>query len=192
MKTLLLFLKKMKKENSRTNYIVIALLVLVIGISIGYAALSTTLNINGSTTIGKSSWDVHFANVIETAGGVTATKAAAITAGQTTEVTYEVTLPTPGTFYEFTVDVVNAGSLDAKLSADATVEGVSAAQAVYTKYSVVWSDTGVAPKTGDVITAGQKKTAKVRVEYNKDVTAAQLPTTDQVLTLTASMNFIQA
>ena len=36
----------MKKENSRTNYIVIALLVLVIGISIGYAALSATLNIN--------------------------------------------------------------------------------------------------------------------------------------------------
>ena len=178
------------EKKGRGSFIAILVLVLVLGISIGYAALSTTLNINGSTTIGKSSWDVHFANVIETAGGVTATKAAAITA--TTEVTYEVTLPTPGTFYEFTVDVVNAGSLDAKLSADATVEGVSAAQAVYTKYSVVWSDTGVAPKTGDVIKAGQKKTAKVRVEYNKDVTAAQLPTTDQVLTLTASMNFIQA
>ena len=144
------------KKKGRGSFIAILVLVLVLGISIGYAALSTTLNINGSTTIGKSSWDVHFANVIETAGGVTATKAAAITAGQTTEVTYEVTLPTPGTFYEFTVDVVNAGSLDAKLSADATVEGVSAAQAVYTKYSVVWSDTGVAPKTGDVITAGQK------------------------------------
>ena len=182
----------MKKENSRTNYIVIALLVLVIGISIGYAALSATLNINGSSTIGKASWDVHFANIIETAGGVTATRPAAITAGQTTEVTYEVTLPTPGTFYEFTVDVVNAGSLDAKLSADAAVEGVSPAQAVYTKYSVVWSDTGVAPRTGDVIGAGERKTAKVRVEYNKDVTAAQLPTTNQVLTLTASMNFIQA
>ena len=178
-----------KKKNS--SFVVIALL-LIVTISIGYAALSTTLNINGTSTIKTQTWDVHFANVIETAGGVTATKAAAITAGQTTEVTYEVTLPTPGTFYEFTVDVVNAGSLDAKLSADATVEGVSDAQAVYTKYSVVWSDTGVAPKTGDVITAGQKKTAKVRVEYNKDVTAAQLPTTDQVLTLTASMNFIQA
>ena len=138
------------EKKGRGSFIAILVLVLVLGISIGYAALSTTLNINGSTTIGKSSWDVHFANVIETAGGVTATKAAAITAGQTTEVTYEVTLP------------------------------------------VVWSDTGVAPKTGDVITAGQKKTAKVRVEYNKDVTAAQLPTTDQVLTLTASMNFIQA
>lgn len=107
------------EKKGRGSFIAILVLVLVLGISIGYAALSTTLNINGSTTIGKSSWDVHFANVIETAGGVTATKAAAIT-------------------------------------------------------------------------AGQKKTAKVRVEYNKDVTAAQLPTTDQVLTLTASMNFIQA
>ena len=176
------------EKKGRGSFIAILVLVLVLGISIGYAALSTTLNINGSTTIGKSSWDVHFANVIESAGGVTATRPAAITAGQT----YEVTLPTPGTFYEFTVDVVNAGSLDAKLSADAAVEGVSPAQAVYTKYSVVWSDTGVAPRTGDVIGAGERKTAKVRVEYNKDVTAAQLPTTDQVLTLTASMNFIQA
>ena len=43
----------MKKENSRTNYIVIALLVLVIGISIGYAALSATLNINGSQQLEK-------------------------------------------------------------------------------------------------------------------------------------------
>ena len=181
------------EKKGRGSFIAILVLVLVLGISIGYAALSTTLNINGSTTIGKSSWDVHFANVkATTTTGATVTKAPTITEGKTTEVTYEVTLPTPGTFYEFTVDVVNAGSLDAKLSADATVEGVSAAQAVYTKYSVVWSDTGVAPKTGDVITAGQKKTAKVRVEYNKDVTAAQLPTTDQVLTLTASMNFIQA
>ena len=84
------------EKKGRGSFIAILVLVLVLGISIGYAALSTTLNINGSTTIGKSSWDVHFANVIETAGGVTATKAAAITAGQTTEVTYEVTLPTPG------------------------------------------------------------------------------------------------
>ena len=179
-----------KKKNS--SFVVIALL-LIVTISIGYAALSTTLNINGTSTIKTQTWDVHFANVkVTTNTGATVTKAPTITEGKTTEVTYEVTLPTPGTFYEFTVDVVNAGSLDAKLSADATVEGVSDAQAVYTKYSVVWSDTGVAPKTGDVITAGQKKTAKVRVEYNKDVTAAQLPTTDQVLTLTASMNFIQA
>ena len=49
-----------KKKNS--SFVVIALL-LIVTISIGYAALSTTLNINGTSTIKTQTWDVHFANV---------------------------------------------------------------------------------------------------------------------------------
>ena len=41
------------EKKGRGSFIAILVLVLVLGISIGYAALSTTLNINGSTTIGK-------------------------------------------------------------------------------------------------------------------------------------------
>ena len=177
----------MKKENSRTNYIVIALLVLVIGISIGYAALSTTLNING-----KASWDVHFANIIETAGGVTATKAATITSGNATEVTYDVTLTKPGDYYEFEVDVENTGTLPAKISTAPTLGGVSAAQDVYLNYTVKWKDSKADPATGDEIAAGDKKTAVVRIEYDKNVSSDQLPTTGETLALTFSMNFVQA
>ena len=43
----------------------------------------------------------------------TGDKAAVITPNDTTEVTYEVTLAKPGDFYEFTVDAVNAGTVDA-------------------------------------------------------------------------------
>lgn len=177
------------EKKGRGSFIAILVLVLVLGISIGYAALSTTLNINGSTTIGKSSWDVHFANVIETAGGVTATKAAAITAGQTTEVTYEVTLPTPGTFYEFTVDVVNAGSLDAKTSAIPTLGGNT--QPTIFNYTVTWSD-GSPITANTALAAGDKKTVKVRIEYKKDITAAQLPSADTALSLTCSIPYVQA
>ena len=193
----------MKKENSRTNYIVIALLVLVIGISIGYAALSATLNIYGSSTIGKASWDVHFANIIETAGGVTATKAATkkkktkkkaatITSGNATEVTYDVTLAKPGDYYEFEVDVENTGTLPAKISTAPTLGGVSAAQDVYLNYTVKWKDSNADPATGDEIAAGDKKTAVVRIEYDKNVSSDQLPTTGETLALTFSMNFVQA
>lgn len=182
----------MKKENSRTNYIVIALLVLVIGISIGYAALSATLNINGSSTIGKASWDVHFANIIETAGGVTATKAATITSGNATEVTYDVTLAKPGDYYEFEVDVENTGTLPAKISTAPTLGGVSAAQDVYLNYTVKWKDSNSDPATGDEIADGDKKTAVVRIEYDKNVSSDQLPTTGETLALTFSMNFVQA
>lgn len=179
-------------KNSRTSYVVIALLILVVGISIGYAALSTTLNINGSSTIGKASWDVHFANIIESDGSVEATTPASITAGNPTEVTYNVTLAKPGDYYEFSVDVVNAGTLPAKISATPTLTGVSAAQDVYINYSVKWSDTDAMPAANDLLTAnGGKKTAIVRIEYDSNISADQLPTTGETLTLSFSMNFIQ-
>ena len=40
--------------------------------------------------------------------------------------------------------------------------------------------------------AGAKKTAKVRIEYKKDITAAQLPSTDTALSLTCSIPYVQA
>ena len=111
-----------KKKNS--SFVVIALL-LIVTISIGYAALSTTLNINGTSTIKTQTWDVHFANVkATTTTGATVTKAPTITEGKTTEVTYNVALNQPGSVYEFTVDVVNGGTIAAKTSAIPTLGGI--------------------------------------------------------------------
>ncbi|MBS5720069.1 MAG: hypothetical protein KHW57_05330 [Clostridium sp.] len=56
----------------------------------------------------------------------------------------------------------------------------------------VWTDTSKAPAAGDTIAAGKSRSVKVRVEYKKDITAAQLPTADQALSLTYAMNFVQA
>ena len=180
----------MKKENSRTNYIVIALLVLVIGISIGYAALSTTLNINGTSTIKTQTWDVHFANVkVTTNSGATVTKAPTITDGKTTEVTYNEALNQPGSVYEFTVDVVNGGSIAAKTSAAPTLGGNT--QTGIFNYTVTWSD-GSAITANTTLAAGATKTAKVRVEYKKDITVSQLPAADTALTLTSSIPYVQA
>ena len=180
----------MKNSKNKKNYILVALLLLVVTITVGYAALSTTLNINGSSTITKQSWDVHFESLNVTAGSVTATTPAAITADDTTKVTYGITLAKPGDFYEFTVDVKNGGTLPAKLSAAPTIDGVSTDQDVYVNYTVTWSD-GSAIAAGDTIQGGDSKTAKVRVEYDKNINANQLPTADQNLTLEFEMNFVQ-
>ena len=112
------------EKKGRGSFIAILVLVLVLGISIGYAALSTTLNINGTSTIKTQNWDVHFANVkATTTTGATVTKAPTITEGKTTEVTYNVALNQPGSVYEFTVDVVNGGTIAAKTSAIPTLGG---------------------------------------------------------------------
>lgn len=176
----------MKRKHS---YVMPLLLLLVITISIGYAALSTTLNINGTSTITKQTWNVYFDTLTVTSGSVTPTTAAAISSDKQT-VTYTVPLTKPGEFYEFSVVVKNAGTLPAKISATPTLSGVSTAQDVYVNYTVKWSDnTTIA--AGDTIAAGATKTAKVRVEYDKNITASQLPTADQTLSLKFSMNFVQ-
>lgn len=176
-----------KKKNS--SFVVIALL-LIVTISIGYAALSATLNINGTSTIKTNTWDVHFANVkVTTNTGATVTKAPTITEGKTTEVTYNVALNQPGSVYEFTVDVVNGGTIAAKTSAAPTLGGNT--QTAIFNYTVTWSD-GSLITANTALAAGATKTAKVRVEYKKDITAAQLPSADTALSLTCSIPYVQA
>ena len=86
----------MKKKNKK--YMLVILLLLVVGVSIGYAALTTTLNINGNTKIEKATWDVHFENLQVTDGSVVATKTAVIDS-DTTTINYEINLAEPGDFY---------------------------------------------------------------------------------------------
>ncbi len=179
----------MDNKKEKKNYVIIAILLLVVGISIGYAALSATLNITGNTTIGKSSWDVHFENLQVTTGSVEATTEAAVD-GQKTNINYTVTLEKPGDFYEFTVDVKNGGTIPAKIATTPTLAGLSTDQKVYTNYTATYSD-GTPVQANDALASGAKKTLKVRVEYNKNVAADQLPTEPQNVELTFAMNFIQ-
>ncbi len=169
---------------------VIVLLLLLVGITVGYSALSQTLNINGTSTISKTTWNVHFANVTITTGSVTATTAPTAT-GNAVSLDYAVNLQKPGDFYEFTVDVKNDGTVAAKLSALPTLSGVSTAQDVYVNYTFTHSD-GTAITVGETIAAGASKKFKVRVEFDSSISASQLPSSEQTLNLTASMNYVQA
>ncbi len=98
-----------KKKYFLSTMLLVLLLLLV---TIGYAYLSTTLSINGSSKINDASWDIHFENVQVTEGSVTANNPVI---NPNTTVTYNVTLSKPGDFFEFTVDVKNDGSIDAMI-----------------------------------------------------------------------------
>ena len=178
----------MKKTKRRLS--VIVLLLLLMSVTIGYSALSSSLNITGTSKISNAKWDVHFADVSVTTGSVTATTAPTIDASGL-NITYAVNLTTPGDFYEFTVNVTNAGSVDAKLNALPTIAGVSPAQDVYTNYTFTHTD-GTAIAVGETIAAGASRNFKVRVEFDDSITADQLPEEAQTMTLTVGMNYVQA
>ena len=64
-------------------------------------------------------------------------------------------------------------------------------QPAIVNYTVTWSD-GSPITANTALAAGATKTAKVRVEYKKDITAAQLPSADTALSLTCSIPYVQA
>lgn len=165
-----------KKKN---NSLVVILLLLVAFISVGYAAISSNLQINGSAIINKQTWDVHFNNVQVSEGSVATTDEdkATIKAdenGETTLVTYKVTLAEPGDFYEFTVDVENKGTLDAKLNA-ITMTELTEEEAKVISYTAEYVDSSDATVSkNDVLAADATNKVKVKVMYRTDIDAATL------------------
>lgn len=117
------------KKRSRTVIVAIVLL-LIVGMSIGYARISSKLQINGTAGISKNEWNVHFKEgtldvtkgkekfaVHTTAedGTTTWTGEAHILSTDDKKIEYNVVLPLPGDVYEFEVDIVNDGTIPAEL-----------------------------------------------------------------------------
>ena len=177
-----------RKKNGNGKLFVLLLLLLVVGVSVGYAALSKTLNINGTSNIANNArWDVHLENVQVTGGSANATTPAKLSGTDT--ITFAVDLNTPGDFYEFTFDVVNDGTIDAKLNTKPSIPSIPENLKSYVTYTVTYSDGGTALNANDTLAHGATKKVKVRLEFKKDI--AQLPTVEDPLALSFTLNYVQ-
>lgn len=193
----------MQKRRFIQNVTIIVLAVAIIVMSVGYAAYITQLEINGTTTIEKASWNVHFT---ETTKLDTSTVLDEAITGPTlndksTALTFAVNLKL-NDVYEFTTDVKNDGTLDAKLTqftltgtkGDATVLEASSGlkyTSDYLQYIVTWAD-GTELSENEVIKGGNSKKLKVSVKYVQPTDDSLLPTEDETYVFTLNMNFSQA
>ncbi|MBR6949575.1 MAG: hypothetical protein IKH54_05245, partial [Bacilli bacterium] len=171
------------KNRKRRNRVFI-LFILLLTVSIGFAALSTQLNVVGTTGISKNTWSVYWANVGNENGIVPTTSPTISNEDEThlnTVISFGVTLAEPGDYYEFEVDAVNNGTIDAMLTGvttNITSNGVSATLPSYILYSVKYSD-GEEPgnkhllskKSGNTPT---KERYKIRIGFSRDITKTQL------------------
>ena len=88
---------------------IVLFFITLLSISISYSLLLSKLNIGGNGKISKNSWDIYFENINIKEGSVNGT----INSISETGLSFDVMLNEPGDYLEFSVDVVNAGSLDA-------------------------------------------------------------------------------
>jgi len=176
-------------KDKKMLYMVLGvLMVSVLTLTMAYAALVTTLNISGYAQVNSSAWDIHLANVKLKDGSATTT-VPTITTGNS--LSFSTTLSKPGDYYEFTVDVVNDGSIDAMIDSVVKTPELTTAQAKYLKYEITYQN-GESIATMQNIAAGTTMPIKVRLEYRKDLTASDLPTTSETLDLSITLNYIQS
>lgn len=159
-------------------------------VTVGYAALSTTLSITGKGTLSKNSWDIHFENLVIVDNGASAVTTAPTIDSTKTKVSFNITLSKPGDTYEFTVDAVNKGTIDAMLSGFSATS-LTADQQKYLTYTVTYGD-GATISTKDYLKKGTSETIRVRVRFRDDLSATDLPSSAETLNLTATLVYVQA
>ena len=159
-------------------------------VTVGYAALSTTLSITGKGTLSKNSWDIHFENLVIVGNGASAVTTAPTIDSTKTKVSFNITLSKPGDSYEFTVDAVNKGTIDAMLSGFSATS-LTTDQQKYLTYTVTYGD-GATISTKDYLKKGTSETIRVRVRFRDDLTATDLPSSAETLNLTATLVYVQA
>ena len=188
----------MKYKNKKQKKTMLLLLILL-GVTVGFALLSTTLKINGTANIKSNTWNIHWENVVPNNESTISAETPTI-GDNGTKVTYEVELEMPGDFYEFTVDAKNDGSINGKIDEvrhsikEVTIVNeeeveTTATLPSYILYTVYYDGTETAPAEGDILEAGDKQTYRVRIEYDRN--SEVLPETNKVYRITDEIDYVQ-
>ena len=177
----------MRRKIRRNNLYFAIILILFASIGVGYAALTSTISINGTTQITSAKWDVHFANCLvgtNTSGNY----AQPSITDNGTKLTISKIGLSAGTEVEYYVDVVNAGTIDARLSG-LVKSNLTTEQEKYLSYTVTYGfNTPI--KENDLLKAGTSERIRILVVYSDDKTLA--PTTQQTISnLTFRLNYVQ-
>ena len=186
-------MKKIFKRNNRhsKSYVFLFFFVLI-SITIGYAVINTTLNINGNSKLSKNSWNIHFENIAVTPDSLVSKTTKVIQRASIiddTSISFDVLLAKPGDMYEFTVDIVNNGSIDAVLS-EVNISGLPEAVGNYFKSSVTYNYNQNIKK-GDLLKAGQKDTLRILVACEDDITASDLLSDNLDLNISINLKYVQ-
>ena len=164
-------------------------MVCVFTLSIAYAALNAVLTIQGNAEVVASTWDIHFENLKRDPGNVDYLGVFYISSPNTIE--FQAELYKPGDYFEFTFDVVNAGSIDAMIANVIKTPELTSEQAKYLKYEVSYVNNEPI-NNKQLLRKGTKTPIKVRIEYRKDLSNDDLPKEQLVLDLNLTFEYTQS
>ena len=160
------------KTRQKQRIVILTLGAVILGLVLGYAALSQVLNINGTSSI---SGDFNIQIIALDENTMNHAQTVSKSGLGTTTVSFTVDLESPGASAIYDVTVENKGSIDAVLK---SIEGIDEAN-LSAPLDVKFSTTGI--EEGDPLLKGQRKTFQVQVRW--DSSATEIPTSNKTLVL---------
>ena len=181
----------MEKERTKALVIVVMLIV-VAGLTVAFASLSSVLNIKGTAYLDAAKWGIKFQNLSEPEkiGTASSTGTAKIEEAKSAEINgINVSLSTPGDKVVYTVDLVNEGTINAKIdNIEKTV--LTSEQQKYLTFKVT-DKSGNEVSEGDILSKGETRNLTITIEFIKDLTKEDLPTNTSTISLSYKLNFVQ-
>lgn len=162
--------------DKRKNVIIGALLVAIVLMSVGYAALSTVLKINATGTV-TGDFKVEITSVKVKDGSVVAAESKTAS-GSGTTATLSAELQKPGSTITYLVDIKNTGNIDATLKSITDLATINAADPADVKFTI-----SGATANSD-LAVGATETYEITVTW--DAAATVIP---EVKTKTATIDF---
>ena len=182
------FVKKFK-YNYKTRFLIPLFVLVCVALGLGYAYLRTDLSIVGVTKLKDNEWNVHFDNIQPVEGSVEPVTAPAIS--ELTTVSFSAQLENPGDKYEFYIDVVNSGTINAMVDSLILLPELTTDQAKYFSYNVAYSD-GIEIEKYHLLEAGSTETLKVSFKYLENADTTNYPQADTTFNVSVTVNYIQA
>ena len=168
-----------------------AVIVAVLGLTVAFSALSTTLNIKGSAYLDAAKWGIKFQNLSEPSivGEASDAKTAKIEKDVSIN-DIKVTLSKPGDSVTYTVDLVNDGDINAKIE-NIEKTNLTEEQQKYITFTVKYKENDTELKIGDILSKKEVKPLVIKIEYRKDLESSDLPKSAQGINLSYKLDFVQ-
>lgn len=159
----------------KKSLVIIAMIIAVITMAIGYAAFQTQLKINGTGSI-TSTWNISITNLTSAATG--AAYNVSTPSYTATTASFNVGLKKPGDKMTFTVTIKNGGTVDAIID---TIDTKATGSNV-----IIYTISGIQAKSR--LAGGASKSFTIVVEFDSNATSIPLRTEKE---LTVNINCIQ-
>ncbi|MDO4996054.1 MAG: LamG domain-containing protein [Bacilli bacterium] len=175
----------------RRKYKYLIIILILLFISVGFAYLTSTLDIVGIGHLKKASWKIYFDNVNIVEGENLSSNPPTTSNHNTTSVSYTVNLTKPGDTYKFYIDIVNNGTIDAMVSLIDENTILTSDQSKYASYFISYID-GTPIQENNFLGRHSKETLQIIIKYKKDVTSSDLPTSQMNLSFNLRLTYRQA